>query len=162
MPIGYQFPYQHLDHLQFHHMEPNHLEFNPYEHSEAHQLDHSEPHRIEHSESQHFGHAEPQQYGHSEPYHFEHSETQHNEHPYDFQHPGSHHSDFHQSDHPIDPGYNLIYDHRIDFPQAFSPDNYLPIEINVPDTFMSFWQNIGSAWDAASGYFSMGNQVTPR
>lgn len=56
-----------------------------------------------------------------------------------------------------------VGDNRIDFMDIFSPDNYLPIEINVPDTFMGFWQGVNSAWETASGYFSsMNGEDTPR
>lgn len=49
-----------------------------------------------------------------------------------------------------------------DFGSLFNPDNWFPIEINVPDTAMSAWQNFGDAWSAVNDYFSMGNQEMPQ
>lgn len=46
---------------------------------------------------------------------------------------------------------------RVDINDIFSPDYWFPIEINVPDTFIGAWQNIGSAWQFASDYLSMSN-----
>lgn len=48
-------------------------------------------------------------------------------------------------------------DEITDISEIFTPDYWFPIEINVPDTFISAWQGIESAWQIASDYFSMGN-----
>lgn len=56
----------------------------------------------------------------------------------------------------------IVEQHRVDFTQLFSPDDWFPIEINVPDTVMDIWQGVGSAWTAASDYFSMNNEETQR
>lgn len=47
---------------------------------------------------------------------------------------------------------------RIAFSQIISPDDWFPIEINVPDTIMSAWQGVELAWMAASEYFSSNNE----
>lgn len=54
------------------------------------------------------------------------------------------------------PEYWIIEQNRIEFSDFI--DVLFPIEINVPDTVMSAWEGIGSAWTAASDYFS--NQET--
>lgn len=56
----------------------------------------------------------------------------------------------------------IVEQHRVDFTQFFSPDDWFPIEINVPDTVMDIWQGVGSAWTAASDYFSMNNEEMQR
>lgn len=48
-------------------------------------------------------------------------------------------------------------DEITDISEIFTVDYWFPIEINVPDAFMSAWQNIESAWEFASDYFSMSN-----
>lgn len=48
-------------------------------------------------------------------------------------------------------------DEITDIAAIFTPEYWLPIEINVPDTFLSAWNGIGSAWTLAADYFSMGN-----
>lgn len=53
-------------------------------------------------------------------------------------------------------------EHREDLSQIFSPDDWFPIEINVPDTVMNIWQGVESAWTAASDYFSMDNGQVQR
>lgn len=52
-----------------------------------------------------------------------------------------------------------IFEQDRDLSQYFSPDDFFPIEINVPDTVMDIWQGVGSAWTAASDYFSMNGEV---
>lgn len=59
------------------------------------------------------------------------------------------------------PPHIIIDDNRIDFSQLFSPDDWFPIEINVPDTIMGAWHGFESAWNAASDYFS-NNGETPQ
>lgn len=50
----------------------------------------------------------------------------------------------------------IVEQHRVDFSDFLSIDDWFPIEVNVPDTVMDIWQGIGSAWTAASEYFSTG------
>lgn len=57
------------------------------------------------------------------------------------------------------PPHIIIGDDRIDFSQLFSPDDWFPIEINVPDTVMGAWHGIQSAWNAASDYFSSNGEM---
>lgn len=52
-------------------------------------------------------------------------------------------------------------DEITDISELFNPDYWFPIEINVPDTFMSAWEGIQSAWAFASDYFSMSNGEMP-
>lgn len=61
---------------------------------------------------------------------------------------------------PIEPfqPYWTVEQNRIEFSDFFSPDDWFPIEINVPDTIMSAWHGFESAWTAASDYFSMNYQ----
>lgn len=56
----------------------------------------------------------------------------------------------------------IVEQHRVDLSQIFSPDDWFPIEINVPDTVMNIWQGAESAWTAASDYFSMNNGEVQR
>lgn len=42
----------------------------------------------------------------------------------------------------------------------FNPSDWLPIEINVPDTVIGAWHGLQYAWTTASDYFSMANQDT--
>lgn len=53
---------------------------------------------------------------------------------------------------PIVPGNR---DEITDISDIFTPDYWFPIEINVPDTFMTAWESIESAWAYALDYFSM-------
>lgn len=50
----------------------------------------------------------------------------------------------------------------IDFSDFFSLDDWLPIEINVPDTAMEIWQGAEYAWTTVSDYLSAENQEAPR
>lgn len=52
----------------------------------------------------------------------------------------------------------IVEPQRVDFSQLFSPDDWFPIEINVPDTAMDIWHGAQSAWTFASDYFSMENE----
>lgn len=56
----------------------------------------------------------------------------------------------------------IVEQHRVDPSQIFSPDDWFPIEINVPDTVMNIWQGVESTWTAASDYFSMNNGEVQR
>lgn len=59
------------------------------------------------------------------------------------------------------PSLNVLHidnrDQITDISEIFTPDYWFPIEINVPDTFMSAWNSIKSAWTFTSDYFTMGN-----
>lgn len=57
--------------------------------------------------------------------------------------------------------YWLAEQNRIDFPQ-FPPDDWFPIEINVPDTIESAWHGFETVWTAASEFFFMNNQEAPQ
>lgn len=48
-------------------------------------------------------------------------------------------------------------DEITDISEIFTTDYWFPIEINVPDTFISAWEGAQSAWAFASDYFAMGN-----
>lgn len=52
-------------------------------------------------------------------------------------------------------------DEITDISEIFTTDYWFPIEINVPDTFISAWEAAESAWAFASDYFSMGNGEMP-
>lgn len=52
-------------------------------------------------------------------------------------------------------------DEITDISEIFTTDYWFPIEINVPDTFISAWEGAQSAWAFASDYFSMGNGEMP-
>lgn len=58
---------------------------------------------------------------------------------------------------PIGP-HIIISGDRIEFSDFLSPDDWFPVEINVPDTVMSAWDSVGAAWEFASDYFSMEEQ----
>lgn len=58
---------------------------------------------------------------------------------------------------PIGPHIILSGD-RVEFTDFFSPDDWFPVEINVPDTVMSAWDSFGAAWEFASDYLSMEEQ----
>lgn len=52
-------------------------------------------------------------------------------------------------------------DEITDISELFTEDYWFPIEINVPDTFISAWHGLESAWTFASDYWSMGNGQMP-
>lgn len=66
------------------------------------------------------------------------------------------------------PSHWILHENRIDPTDEyfspgdfFSPDDFFPIEINVPDTVISAWDSLNTAWSTASDYFSMGQGEMP-
>lgn len=59
--------------------------------------------------------------------------------------------------HPLNVIIPVNRDEITDISELFSPDYWFPIEINVPDSLMTAWENLGEVWAYASDYFSMNN-----
>lgn len=58
------------------------------------------------------------------------------------------------------PGHLVISQNGIEFSDFFSPDDWFPVEINVPDAIMSAYDSFGAAWQLASDFFSMDEEQT--